>query len=348
MKINSDISVLIQQIKIHEPRLKKSEKAELWNRIQTESETRSRKLKKMRWTAIAAAVALLLVGSWMLHIQTDHREQLFSDLRLDGMENISLYFNNGCIELEQHATITCIPNEKTLEIRQGNTVSRVRYEQEEGTIILAVPARHKANIVLADGSAVTMNGGSKILVPLDINKTERNIAFDGEAYMKIHHDAQRPFRAQTNGLTVKVLGTEFLLSAYGDRNIQSVTLIEGCVEVTPGRGIPVRMSPNQTYSYNVISGKAKVKAESNTKQLTIWKDDLLLLHDERLITLLQRIETLYGVRFTYNIQQVSDIRLNGKLDTSVGIEQVLARIAKIAPVRIEKRDDGYHIIKNLK
>lgn len=338
----------MQLVKMHEPRLKKSEKSELWNRILAKREATSQKTKKIWWSTIAAAVVILLIGSWMLHERTDYREHFFSNLNLNELKNISLFMNDDCIELEDQATITCIPNEKTLEIRQGNALSRIKYNQEKGSIILAVPARKKTKIMLADGSIITMNSCSKMLVPLDNNKSERNVIFEGEAYMKIHHDEQRPFFAKTNVMTVKVLGTEFLLSAYSNQNIQSVTLIKGCVEVIPDQGVLVRMAPNQTYSYNINRKIAKVKAESNIEQLTSWKDNLLLLRDEQLTTLLQQIERLYGIQFSYDKQQISDIRLNGKLDTSVEVEQVLGYIMKVAPVRIEKRKNVYHIYKNLK
>lgn len=53
----------------------------------------------------------------------------------------------------------------------------------------------------------------------------------GEGYFKVKRDTRRPFYVETERLNVRVLGTEFNLSAYKDDLLSAATLINGAVRV---------------------------------------------------------------------------------------------------------------------
>lgn len=72
---------------------------------------------------------------------------------------------------------------------------------------------------------------------------ERRVRLTGEGYFKVKRDTGRPFYVETERLNVRVLGTEFNLSAYKDDLMPSATLINGAVRVIECRGDSVMLKP---------------------------------------------------------------------------------------------------------
>lgn len=84
-------------------------------------------------------------------------------------------------------------------------------------------------LTLADGSHVTLNGGSRLETRL--TGYRRNVALkSGEAYFDVAHDASRPFYVGLAGGKVRVLGTEFNLS-YLPNGVE-LDVYEGKVRLT--------------------------------------------------------------------------------------------------------------------
>lgn len=84
-------------------------------------------------------------------------------------------------------------------------------------------------LTLADGSHVTLNGGSRLETRL--TGYRRHVALkSGEAYFDVAHDAARPFFVALSGGQVRVLGTEFNLS-YLPQGVE-LDVYEGKVRLT--------------------------------------------------------------------------------------------------------------------
>lgn len=76
---------------------------------------------------------------------------------------------------------------------------KVHYQTERG---------QQRDIVLADGSALHLNGDSSIDVRL--GRSRRNVALTkGEVFFDIVHDPNRPFEVQVGDVSARVLGTAF-------------------------------------------------------------------------------------------------------------------------------------------
>jgi len=94
---------------------------------------------------------------------------------------------------------------------------------------------------LADGSTVELNALSRISVRL--SKTLRDIELTrGQALFHVAKDGARPFIVQSEGVTVRAVGTQF--DVYRKRNGTTVTVLEGEVAVVPSE-IPAR-KPKRT------------------------------------------------------------------------------------------------------
>lgn len=107
--------------------------------------------------------------------------------------------------------------------------------ESQGTTIvrnvLTTPSNATAEVVLADGSVVSVNAGSRLVYPQKFTGATREVELQGEAYFKVKHDERYPFIVKANGISTKVLGTEFNVRSYS-KNDTHVTLLQGSVLVS--------------------------------------------------------------------------------------------------------------------
>ena len=109
------------------------------------------------------------------------------------------------------------------------------------------------------------------------------------------------------------------------------------------RGGTTMLSPGQTFVYDKATARNTIRQERDAQSLALWKDDLLSIDGASLTSVLQKIEKTYCIRIRYNRQLTDTIYLGGRLDTSVGIGQVLQRLETIAPIRVVHSGDHYEV-----
>jgi len=84
-----------------------------------------------------------------------------------------------------------------------------------------------SHLFLFDGTEVWLNSGSKFRYPNKFNRNERNVYLEGEAFFKVAHNKDLPFKVKTGKLEVEDLGTAFNVSAYPGETSQSVVVFVG-------------------------------------------------------------------------------------------------------------------------
>jgi len=111
---------------------------------------------------------------------------------------------------------------------------------------------------LADGSTVELNALSMISVRL--SKTLRDIELArGQALFHVAKDRTRPFMVQSEGVTVRAVGTQF--DVYRKRNGTTVTVLEGEVAVVPKRDS--RTKPQEDSAPSILGSRADEAAGTN-------------------------------------------------------------------------------------
>lgn len=138
-------------------------------------------------------------------------------------------------------------------------------------------------ITLGDGSVVTLNTGSRILVDIGL-ESRRVILERGEVYFDVMGDPERPFTIEVGGQSVTVLGTEFNIQRDVDRFVLAV--IDGVVVVHPQSEAALASSRSLANSgsdqvcidnprqYRVDAGWLVEYDFSNDRLEGHWSDDL--------------------------------------------------------------------------
>ena len=91
----------------------------------------------------------------------------------------------------------------------------------------------KSTIILADGTQIKLNAGSKLKYPEQFGSDQRIVTLYGEAFFEVVRDENRPFIVKSKGLMTKVLGTSFNVKAFDNEHTQ-VTVRTGRVSVVCG------------------------------------------------------------------------------------------------------------------
>ena len=111
-----------------------------------------------------------------------------------------------------------------------------------------VPSGVKRRVVLADGTKVWLNSGSKLRLEAGFGQAHRTLELDGEGMFEVAKDERLPFIIRSGDIRVRVTGTIFNFKAYPEERFAKVTLLQGSLDVSDaqaGGTRTVRMAPRE-------------------------------------------------------------------------------------------------------
>lgn len=199
------------------------------------------------------------------------------------------------------------------------------------------PEGHRTEAVLTDGTEICLNSGSRLDI-LSSGDGERRVRLAGEAYLDVAHDDARPFVVETSRMEVRVLGTSFDVSTYGD--VHSVVLVEGSVEVeNTGSNEKTVIKPDQMYRYDGSTGLSRVE-QVDAESLTTWKDGYLDIRNMTVQELFIQLERYYGVSIVCNDIPETQLTMSGKLILESRIDSVLDNLTNLLHMTYTIAPDG--------
>lgn len=187
---------------------------------------------------------------------------------------------------------------------------------------LTVPRAGKYKVVLSDGTRVWLNAASSISTTGTFKGNERIVEVKGETYFEVTHDSKHPFIVKSAGQRVKVLGTAFNVNAYSaDSSV--TTLISGRINLHALKGTQKILKPGD----QAIVGKdsfhiGKVDADN----FITWKDDLIVLDDQKIHEIFKQLERWYDVEFV-NMEIIdANKTLSGEIPRNIALPVILKAI----------------------
>lgn len=200
----------------------------------------------------------------------------------------------------------------------------------DSEVCLASAAGSKAEFLLPDGTRVWLNKGSKLSYKNDLSGDERKVKLEGEGYFDVADDLSRPFYVEAGGLSIKVLGTVFTVTAYKDESVK-VFLEEGSVRASAPGHEDIILSPDQAILYDPATDSFRSYVE-NSADHTAWIDRRLDFVNKPLSDIIDCLEHWYGINIVCNdMNKASRIRLSMVIRQEP-IEEILEAICAIAQV----------------
>lgn len=215
-----------------------------------------------------------------------------------------------------------------------------RDERDETSIALnrlIVPKGKRSSLLLADGSRIWINSGSIVEFPSAFAEVgQRKIRVEGEIYIEVEKDIQRPFLVMTPHFEVTVLGTKFNISAYSEDPVHHVTVAEGLVSIVSGEKKQEKLvAENQQLS---IDKRRATIHEVDVYNYISWKDGILRFESEPLVNILARLSRYYDIHLEHE-NDIEAIRCSGKLLLFDEWQVVLDNITKVSPVEYSVKNN---------
>jgi transmembrane sensor len=354
---------IIEALRDSHEELSEKEVLTLWQNIDRYDNLMLNKQKKRVLYAIMryAAVILLLVSvgtvAWFYvgKDKTDKSYQ-FSEtytppaggdarLILRSGEEIALQKENSIVEVGQSGEIK-VNKEQIIDSRQALTGKSAAMNE------VVVPYGKKSQLLLADGTKVWLNAGSRMAFPSEFNGTQRTVFLEGEAYFEVAHNAAQSFVVNAKEVAVKVLGTRFNISAYtADETVETV-LLEGKVSLMDNSSKAlskkeVMLSPNQKAIFGKESRQFEVGIVSDAELYTAWVSGWFRFSQESLFSVLRKLERYYNVQFVCDRDFQSGDLISGKLDLKDSLEQVMLALADVAGIEYRINENNITISKTI-
>lgn len=337
---------LIKGISHEQKTLSDDDTSFLWNKIRTTNNSKKKSSHLKRWSVAAGILLVLGFSGWWFSttiysksgsinyqsiavavppgneirlILSDNTQKTFT------AKDVELKYNQqGRLETKIGIQVQSEELSKNAEVKQMNQI--------------VVPRGKRSTIVLADGTKLWLNSGSRAIYPVVFNGKTREIYIEGEGYLEVMPDATKPFYVVTDQIKVKVLGTKFNISAYKEDDHVSVVLVEGSVQACINVET-ILMKPNQLLNYGKITQRSSLE-RTNVLEYVSWKDGWMLCNQEPIESITKKLERYYDVKISFNNMRLNMLTITGKLDLKNNCEDVLKVICATAPLDYQITDNS--------
>ncbi|MGJ5642611.1 FecR family protein [Formosa sp. S-31] len=263
-------------------------------------------------------------------------------------EAITLELEDGSIkEIHLNETLQVTDSTGTLVASQNS--DHITYLNHEDNKLsyntLNVPHGKTFQLVLSDGTQVHLNSGTSIKFPVHfINKGNREVFLNGEAYFDVSKDKLHPFIVNTSTSTVEVLGTEFNIMNYDNETNTNVVLVEGSVEFTATQSNKaVKLTPGMMASVNKNEPNADIAlSKVNPLMHTAWINGRLIYRDLAFNEVIKKLERKYNVSIENNNSELGKQTFSGNLGNET-IYEVLTYFKEIYGIKYEIKDNTIYI-----
>ena len=302
-------------------------------------------------TSVAASLILLFLLVSPLRDFTGEKVNVMltdvQSVRLDTIQDVQLIIGEKkTIAMAEDADISWT-KEDEIEVngRSSNSTYKSRIDADVTYSTLLVPYGKRSFLTLRDGTKVWINSGTEVRFPVNMEGKERSIYVDGEIYIEVAKDKERPFYVHTSGFDVRVYGTKFNVTSYKEK---SVVLVEGSVSVcskeeTKEKEVKeIFLHPDQMYH---TTNRGPMITHVNALQYITWKDGIWQFTSESLESIALRLSRYYGVDIHCD-EKTAVKSCTGKLILFDDVDKTLRIIEEIFGVRYETNQNEIIISMN--
>lgn len=314
----------------------------LQNQIRHKEKRRNSKRIVLGISSVAASVAIVLSLHFLFN-KNNHGQDISTFVRALPPDN-DLYSSDTKLILSENNTVILNNTESSIEYEADALKADDNLILKEETSPynqLITPYGKRSVITFSDGTKAWVNAGSRLVYPVEFNKGKREIYVDGEIYIEVFEDKERPFVVKTRMMDINVLGTKFNVSAYEADKTNSVVLLSGSVSISyDARNKDVILKPDQMYS--ALDGYHTVE-NVDARIHILWTQGLYQFESEEFANIVTRLERYYGIRIECDIA-IAELKCSGKLDLKDDMNKLLEELSQALPITYRQNADGSYSI----
>ncbi|WP_257669199.1 FecR family protein [Parapedobacter tibetensis] len=310
------------------------------------------KPERLRWGKSAQywsmAAALLLVSAVGLFF---FRNSGSDDWRTIAASEISPGGNRAVLALADGRQISLDSNQTGIimaagTIRYADNISLRAINLGETELVqqlaLSTSLRGQYQVTLSDSTKVWLNASSTLKYPSRFTEDRRMVELEGEAYFEVYKNERVPFIVKSKGQEVRVLGTEFNISAYNDQQDITTTLVNGTVQVTAytgmqqGNAVREILKPGQ----QAINSDGEIEiGDAEIENAIAWKKGYFRFSED-LESILQQVSQWYDVSVTFKDESLKGEQIFGIVHRKWTLGDVLKMLEAASDARFEVTTNG--------
>jgi len=319
-------------------------------------EARVTRFYQRAWFRAAAAIIVFCTAG-LLIIRERNIKQNAAELAakraqtqiVPGGQKAILTMANGKVIVLANAANGVLANiggNKILKRTQGQIVYDAKgagaQADEVGYNTLTTPRGGEYQVILPDGTKVWLNAASSITYPTQFTGNERHVKLTGEAYFEVAKNKKKPFYVAMNDVQVRVLGTHFNISAYGDDDAITTTLLEGSVQVTKNKSVSL-LKPGQQAIVKPASDDIAV-SDANIEDAMAWKNGYFIFNNDNITGIMKKVSRWYNVD-VYYAADLSDQQFGGSYYRSKNINELLEYLEMIGKIHFKIQERRITVMK---
>ncbi len=310
-----------------------------WKKVEKHILGKKRKSRHLTWWSSTAAVAIIITFTYILIPESQPVETPplpVAEVKTGSSKAILITPEGKQFSLfQQDSSQTLELGNGLIAINKGNVVEYMEFStstSQQKNNIIQVPKGGEYELILPDGTHVWINSDSELSFPLQFDSTKREVSLSGEAYFAVTKDPQRPFTVKlSEGIEVKVLGTQFNVQAYPDENTIETTLCEGSVNVSDGTKETI-LTPSLQAVYSKTA-KSITTHKVDLRLYTSWKKGLFVFENKPLEEIMTTLSRWYNINVFYANQAVKTYHFTGDLERYGDFRKALGMIEKATSIR---------------
>lgn len=307
--------------------------------VREKIKARGRRQLWIQITAVASVVILFALSFAFFYMPELERESPVSaKVHAGGMKATLIVANGIQVDLMQDnlqdvvrqygATVL---EDKKNELRYDNVEVNEEIEEKPVYHTISTPVGGEYHFTLADGTMVWLNSSSRLTFPTRFTGDAREVLVEGEVYFGVQHDESKPFIVRVNDVSVRVLGTEFCISAYPENEGVMTTLVRGAVQVTSGNNRVV-LKPGYQAVVDQYSGAISQRAVE-LSLYTSWVRGIFEYENMELNDIMVQLARWYDVQFIFSAPEYKERRFTGVIRKYEDLNDVLDMIEKTTNVK---------------
>ena len=204
----------------------------------------------------------------------------------------------------------------------------------------------RRTVTLGDGSEVELNLGTSLRY-MNFKDQRRVTLGKGEAFFKVHHDAQHPFVVRAGNGQTQVTGTQFNVWKYRDQ--VKVTLVEGSVLVSSESfklGSGYRLGPGMQARYQGGDLEPSLNQTYANDSSLAWRNGKLVIDNLTLDQALPLINRYLDSPLRLADASTGSVRISGIYNTS-DVKKLVRTLPKVLPVYLTQDQDGNTVLNRI-
>ena len=304
-------------------------------RIRLIDAPRLQKKRRTRWLMAAALAGLAGTGAWLIQMAATDNLALrpmpeHHDASPGGNRAILTLGDGSQIRLDSATAgnIAGQPGSRISKKDSGTLVYTAVKPATQGPSApepiqyntLATPRGGQFAVTLPDQTKVWLNNSSSLHYPTAFTGPERVVTLTGEAYFEVSRDHSRPFRVKVSDITVNVLGTHFVVTAYPDEKKTSATLLEGKIQLNEGGRTQLLTPGEQCVIHS--DKRRELLHDVDTDEAMAWKEGYFHFSHANLPTILRQIGRWYNLDVDIRIPTPDHV-YDGEIDRHLPLSNLL-------------------------